>query len=83
MCQQVAKGTRWGKCGHFQRHLVVAVMDCCQTNCERSCNHPPRCPLRTCITTYGREIQQDVDLVDEFCFQCRAAQAKAAGIPLR
>ncbi len=32
---------------------------------------------------YGREIQQDVDLVDEFCFQCRAAQAKAAGIPLR
>jgi len=32
--------------------------------------------------TYGHEIEKDVDSVDEFCFQCRAAKAKAEGVPL-
>ncbi|KAF8184186.1 hypothetical protein BJ912DRAFT_1032002 [Pholiota molesta] len=82
MCQQIAQGTRWGKCGHFQRHLVIAVLDCNTLRCERSCHHPPTCRSRTCATTFGQEIQRDVDFVDEYCFACRAAQAKAAGVPL-
>ncbi|KZT22816.1 hypothetical protein NEOLEDRAFT_1137366 [Neolentinus lepideus HHB14362 ss-1] len=71
MCQQVAEGTRWTKCGvhigslrcvdrevltgslrvlkHFQRHLVVAIMDCSSTRCERSLRHPPNCRSTNCI----------------------------------
>ena len=28
---------------------------------------------------YGAEIQEDIDTVDDYCFACRAAQAKAEG----
>ncbi|KAF8959180.1 hypothetical protein BDZ97DRAFT_1640694, partial [Flammula alnicola] len=74
----LSEGTRWAKCGHFQRHLVVAILDCNTTRCERSYYHPPNCRLNTCLTasSFGREIQRDVDNVDEFCFACRAAQAR-------
>ncbi|KAF9559721.1 hypothetical protein CPC08DRAFT_736071 [Agrocybe pediades] len=83
MCRRIAEGTRWSKCGHFQRHIVTTIIDCTAINCERSYYHPKDCRLRTCINQFGPEIQQDVDTVDEYCFACRAAQAKAAGIPLR
>ncbi|KDR77598.1 hypothetical protein GALMADRAFT_267006 [Galerina marginata CBS 339.88] len=83
MCQQIAEGTRWTKCGHFQRHLVVAILDCNATNCERSYFHANGCRQQTCAKNYGPEIQRDVDSVAEFCFACRAAQARAAGVRLR
>ncbi|KAF8148248.1 hypothetical protein B0H34DRAFT_737478, partial [Crassisporium funariophilum] len=82
MCQQIAEGTRWTRCGHFQRHLVIAILDCNTTRCERSCYHPRACRQPTCAKNFGSEIQRDVDSVDEFCFACRAAQAKAAGVRL-
>ncbi|KAJ3815065.1 hypothetical protein EV368DRAFT_73473 [Lentinula lateritia] len=78
MCQQIAEGTRWSKCGHFQRHLVTAIMDCNSSRCERSYAHPQHCRLLTCSKNFGREIQRDIDRVDEYCFACRAAQAREA-----
>ncbi|TFK22013.1 hypothetical protein FA15DRAFT_644744 [Coprinopsis marcescibilis] len=83
MCQQLAEGTRWSKCGHFQRHLVVAIYDCNSSRCEKSYRHPRECRERTCRQLYGAEVQKDIDTVDEYCFACRAAQARAAGVPLR
>ncbi|KAF9034351.1 hypothetical protein BJ165DRAFT_1307284, partial [Panaeolus papilionaceus] len=71
-----SEGTRWNRCGHFQRHLVVAILDCNCPNCERSISHPRTCRQPTCYQTFGQEIQRDVDRVDEFCFACRAAQAR-------
>ncbi|KAG2010514.1 hypothetical protein CC2G_013331 [Coprinopsis cinerea AmutBmut pab1-1] len=82
MCQQIAEGTRWSRCGHFQRHLVVAIYDCNSTQCEKSYIHPRHCRQPTCIKLFGAEIQKDIDTVDEFCYQCRTAQARAAGIRL-
>ncbi|KAH7927649.1 hypothetical protein BV22DRAFT_261739 [Leucogyrophana mollusca] len=73
MCQQIAEGTRWTRCGHFQRHMVVAIMDCNSGRCERSYLHPPSCRQPTCIRNFGPEVQKDIDRVDEFCFACRAA----------
>ncbi|KAJ7590210.1 hypothetical protein C8J56DRAFT_589750 [Mycena floridula] len=78
MCQQVAEGTRWTRCGHFQRHMVVAIADCNSSRCEKSYYHPPTCRQPSCHKTFGREIQKDIDRVDEYCFACRAAQARAA-----
>ncbi|KAF8980906.1 hypothetical protein BDQ17DRAFT_1358630 [Cyathus striatus] len=78
MCQQIAEGTRWTKCGHFQRHLVIAIMDCNTQRCEKSIYHPRTCRLPTCVKNFGQEVQKDVDRVDEYCFPCRAAQARAA-----
>ncbi|KAI0738854.1 hypothetical protein C8Q80DRAFT_1202434 [Daedaleopsis nitida] len=49
MCQRIAEGTRWSKCGHFQRHLVVAIMDCNSHKCERSYLHPKGCRDAACI----------------------------------
>ncbi|KAF7368317.1 hypothetical protein MVEN_00153000 [Mycena venus] len=63
---------------HFQRHLVVAIVDCNTTRCERSVYHPRGCRLPTCAKNFGQEIQKDVDRVDEYCFACRAAQERAA-----
>ncbi|KAM6493774.1 hypothetical protein JOM56_010135 [Amanita muscaria] len=83
MCQRIAQGTRWSKCGHFQRHLILAVVDCESYQCEMSCYHPKGCRSRDCLKFYGDEIQQDVDNVKEFCFACRAAQARAAGVKLK
>ncbi|KAF9220518.1 hypothetical protein BS17DRAFT_739278 [Gyrodon lividus] len=76
MCRQIAEGTRWLKCGHFQRHLVVAIMDCDSTRCERSYRHPPNCRQLNCAPNFGPEIQRSVDDVDEFCFQCRTAMSR-------
>ncbi|KAJ7803324.1 hypothetical protein B0H13DRAFT_2161364 [Mycena leptocephala] len=53
MCQQIAQGTRWSRCGHFQRHLVTAILDCNSSLCERSYQHRP--------INFGGEIQQDID----------------------
>ncbi|KAF9524124.1 hypothetical protein CPB83DRAFT_746460, partial [Crepidotus variabilis] len=71
-----SEGTRWSRCNHFQRHMVVAILDCNTTHCERSCFHPRECRNGTCWKVYGNEIQRDIDTVDEYCFACRAAQAK-------
>ncbi|KAJ7831650.1 hypothetical protein B0H13DRAFT_2240535 [Mycena leptocephala] len=79
MCQQMAEGTRWTRWGfHFQRHLVVAIVDCNTTRCERSVYHPRGCRAPTCAKNFGPEIQKDVDRVDEYCWACRAAQERAA-----
>ncbi|KIY71728.1 hypothetical protein CYLTODRAFT_389929 [Cylindrobasidium torrendii FP15055 ss-10] len=77
MCQQMAEGTRWTKCMHFQRHLVVAIVDCSLKTCSRSLQHPKGCRDPGCIQNFGEEIQKDVDSVDEYCFACRAAQDRA------
>ncbi|THU99590.1 hypothetical protein K435DRAFT_818520 [Dendrothele bispora CBS 962.96] len=78
MCQQIAEGTRWTRCNHFQRHLVVAILDCNNPRCSRSYVHPTGCRDRSCIQNFGPEIQRDIDSVNEFCFACRAAQERAA-----
>lgn len=84
---------------HFQRHMVIAIVDCHLTRCARSIYHPRNCQESTCIQAscssnsmilslnniwfrfqnFGEEIQDDVDTVAEYCFACRAAQAKAEG----
>ncbi|KAI0642848.1 hypothetical protein C8Q79DRAFT_1002679 [Trametes meyenii] len=76
MCRRIAEGTRWSKCGHFQRHLVVAIMDCNSPKCERSYLHPRGCRDTQCIKNFGPEVQKDVDTVKDECFQCRAAAAR-------
>ncbi|KAJ7192890.1 hypothetical protein GGX14DRAFT_537681 [Mycena pura] len=78
MCQRIAEGTRWTRCGHFQRHLVVAIVDCNTRHCERSVYHKRGCRLPTCARNYGPEIQRDVDAVDDFCWVCKAAVERAA-----
>ncbi|KAF9490587.1 hypothetical protein BDN71DRAFT_1422575 [Pleurotus eryngii] len=78
MCQQISEGTRWTLCGHFQRHLVVAIMDCNSPRCERSYLHALGCRQPTCLKNYGKEVQKDIDSVDEYCFACRAAMARRA-----
>ncbi|PCH40449.1 hypothetical protein WOLCODRAFT_88715 [Wolfiporia cocos MD-104 SS10] len=76
MCRRIAEGTRWSKCGHFQRHLVVAIMDCNSSRCERSILHPKSCKDPECIKNFGPDVQKDVDNVRDECFQCRAAAAR-------
>lgn len=61
---------------HFQRHLVVAIMDCNSYKCERSYLHPKTCRDPGCIKNFGPDIQKDVDTVKDDCFQCRAAAAR-------
>ncbi|KAF9063319.1 hypothetical protein BDP27DRAFT_1232297, partial [Rhodocollybia butyracea] len=74
------EGTRWLRCQHFQRHMVTAIMDCNSSRCERSYFHPPNCRKKTCTKNFGREIQRDIDRMDEYCFACRAAQTREARI---
>ncbi|GJE92587.1 hypothetical protein PsYK624_087420 [Phanerochaete sordida] len=76
MCRRIAEGTRWSKCGHFQRHMVAAIMDCDSPKCERSLKHHKGCRDATCIKNFGPDIQRDVDTVNDDCFQCRAAAAR-------
>ncbi|KAJ7208642.1 hypothetical protein GGX14DRAFT_454017 [Mycena pura] len=78
MCRRIAEGTRWTRCGHFQRHMVVAIVDCNTTRCERSVYHHRGCRKPTCARDFGLEIQWDIDSVDEYCWACRAAQERAA-----
>ncbi|KAG8214814.1 hypothetical protein J3R82DRAFT_9960, partial [Butyriboletus roseoflavus] len=61
---------------HFQRHLVVAIMDCDSARCERSYRHPPNCRHPNCTKNFGDEIQRSIDDVNEFCFQCRMAMSQ-------
>jgi len=81
MCRRIAQGTRWKRCGHFQRHMIKAIVDCNSSRCEKSIYHPQNCrfPNCRCIQNFGEEIQKDIDSVDEYCWACRAAQAKAEG----
>ncbi|RDB15182.1 hypothetical protein Hypma_004811 [Hypsizygus marmoreus] len=80
MCRRIAEGTRWTRCGHFQRHMIIAIMDCNSYRCERSYFHPPECrpPHCRCINVYGEELQKDIDSVDDYCWACRAAQQREA-----
>ncbi|EIN12282.1 hypothetical protein PUNSTDRAFT_96939 [Punctularia strigosozonata HHB-11173 SS5] len=73
MCRQISEGTRWTTCGHFQRHLVVAIMDCSRSNCTKSIRHPTACRAPTCIQNFGPEVQKDIDAVDELCWACKSA----------
>ncbi|KAJ7240122.1 hypothetical protein B0H12DRAFT_57109 [Mycena haematopus] len=77
MCRQVAQGTRWSRCGHFQRHHVTGIVDCNSSRCERSYQHPLNCRQPTCLKNFGGEIQQDIDTVDDYCFACHAARERA------
>jgi len=76
MCRRIAEGTRWQKCGHFQRHMVIAIMDCNSSHCERSYLHLKDCRDARCIKNYGPDVQKIVDTVDDDCFACRAAAAR-------
>ncbi|KAF8223923.1 hypothetical protein L208DRAFT_1314551 [Tricholoma matsutake] len=73
-----SEGTRWKRCGHFQRHLVVAIMDCNSIRCERSYFHPRDCRNPGCLKNFGDEVEKDIDSVDDFCWACRAAQERQA-----
>ncbi|CAK5270079.1 unnamed protein product [Mycena citricolor] len=63
---------------HFQRHMIVAIVDCNDARCEKSIQHRGRCVSRDCIRVFGPEIQQDLDRVDDFCWACRAAKERHA-----
>ncbi|KAI0727124.1 hypothetical protein C8Q72DRAFT_841908 [Fomitopsis betulina] len=76
MCRRIAEGTRWSKCGHFQRHGIAAIMDCNSSHCERSILHPRNCKDPVCQKNYGQEVQKDIDVVKDYCFQCRATAAR-------
>ncbi|KAF8875659.1 hypothetical protein BD779DRAFT_1563104 [Infundibulicybe gibba] len=54
MCKRIADGTRWTRCGHFQRHLVVAILDCNSSRCEQSYIHPPTCHSQNCVKVRPR-----------------------------
>ncbi|KAI0050830.1 hypothetical protein FA95DRAFT_1555329 [Auriscalpium vulgare] len=73
MCRRIAEGTRWARCGHYQRHMIVAIVDCNSSRCEKSYLHPKHCQQPNCTRNFGPEVQKDIDTVDEFCFACRAA----------
>ncbi|EKM49854.1 uncharacterized protein PHACADRAFT_106638, partial [Phanerochaete carnosa HHB-10118-sp] len=70
------EGTRWQKCGHFQRHMVTAIIDCDSKKCERSLKHTKNCRDPACIKNFGPDLQKDVDTVNDDCFQCRTAAAR-------
>ncbi|KAF9651604.1 hypothetical protein BDM02DRAFT_3178654 [Thelephora ganbajun] len=77
MCRRIAEGTRWAKCGHFQRHMIIAIMDCNSHHCEKSVLHSKSCRDHSrCIRNYGPEVQKDIDVVNDYCFACRAAAAR-------
>ncbi|KAI0262395.1 hypothetical protein BC834DRAFT_828960, partial [Gloeopeniophorella convolvens] len=76
LCLLHSEGTRWSRCGHFQRHLIVAIMDCNSSKCEYSIFHQKGCRDSVCIKHYGPEVQKVVDTVDNDCFACRAAAAR-------
>ncbi|KII90532.1 hypothetical protein PLICRDRAFT_39099 [Plicaturopsis crispa FD-325 SS-3] len=71
MCQRVAEGTRWLKCGHFQRHDIVLIKDCFSTRCSKSIQHPKGCQDRACIPDWGPQIERSIHTPDEFCVNCR------------
>lgn len=37
---------------HFQRHLVIAIVDCNSKHCERSIYHPRQCRELTCVKVF-------------------------------
>ncbi|KAI0793108.1 hypothetical protein BC629DRAFT_1581950 [Irpex lacteus] len=76
MCRRIAEGTRWSKCGHFQRQMVVAIVDCNSSRCERSYLHAKSCKDPNCLKNFGPDVQKDIDTVNDECFQCRAAAAR-------
>ncbi|KAF8073390.1 hypothetical protein FPV67DRAFT_1409373, partial [Lyophyllum atratum] len=73
-----SEGTRWTRCGHFQRHMIIAIVDCNSYRCALSHFHPPECRSPLCRCVYGEELQQDVDSVNDYCWQCKSAQERAA-----
>ncbi|EIM87601.1 uncharacterized protein STEHIDRAFT_146925 [Stereum hirsutum FP-91666 SS1] len=77
MCRRIAEGTKWSRCGHFQRHLVVAIMDCNSSHCEWSIIHPKGCREPGCKKVYGADVQKVVDTVNDECYQCRAIAARS------
>ncbi|KAJ7616040.1 hypothetical protein FB45DRAFT_935153 [Roridomyces roridus] len=81
MCQRIAQGTRWARCGHFQRHFIRGIVDCASYRCSNSVKHPDSCirPNCHCIRDWSAEIQEDIDTADDYCWACRSARERAAG----
>ncbi|KAI0298183.1 hypothetical protein B0F90DRAFT_1632959, partial [Multifurca ochricompacta] len=69
--------TLWSRCGHFQHHKFVAIVDCNSSSCELSTYHPKGCYNRICEryrrAKYGPDIQTIIDTVDDDCHTCRVA----------
>ncbi|KAI0311822.1 hypothetical protein OF83DRAFT_718208 [Amylostereum chailletii] len=76
MCRRIAEGTRWERCGHFQRHMIIAIMDCNSSRCEYSILHRKACRDPGCVKQYGQEVQKVIDTVNDDCYACRAAAAR-------
>ncbi|KAJ7049176.1 hypothetical protein C8F01DRAFT_997474, partial [Mycena amicta] len=78
-----SEGTRWTRCGHFQPAKIIMIVDCHKFHCERSQLHSRGCTARTCSKTFGPQIEQDVERVNDLCRACRVALGKAASrLPL-
>ncbi|KAI0036315.1 hypothetical protein K488DRAFT_41424, partial [Vararia minispora EC-137] len=73
-----SEGTHWSQCGHFQRHMIVAIMDCNSSKCEYSYLHPKGCRDPSCVKRYGAEVEKIVDTVNDQCFTCRMARQRAS-----
>ncbi|KAJ7049347.1 hypothetical protein C8F01DRAFT_1002506, partial [Mycena amicta] len=71
-------GTRWTRCGHFQRHFITAIQDCMSRNCAKSQMHSPSCRRTTCVRNFGPDVENDVDSVDDLCWACKSALDRAA-----
>ena len=58
---------------HFQRHGILAIMDCEQKNCERSIRHPTGCHERTCESV-SPFLQKQMQTSDRSCSWRRACR---------
>ena len=60
---------------HFQRHGIVAIMDCDSSHCERSIRHPKGCRNSQCQPVSPRELRASANslthAVPEHSFPCR------------
>ena len=59
LCPALSCPSMTARLQHFQRHLVVAIVDCNTTHCERSVYHPRGCRATTCARVrYTRSPQR-------------------------
>ncbi|EIW81510.1 hypothetical protein CONPUDRAFT_82408 [Coniophora puteana RWD-64-598 SS2] len=74
MCQRVARGYRWTKCGHFQRQEVIAIVECQDARCARSVWHPKDCRWPECQHNpdWGDQIEYDTERIRDYCWACKS-----------